>query len=596
VGWDAELGRCRLRRNNVEAASVDARRSIAAGSSRVSYRVHATPTRTELTGTRFAATGILVVWSCALAFAACARNVNPDARTADGAAPDATATGDVTDIGVESTASDVSSTDTQRDDVSDALADDMSNIVAPDVAADATMADALDAADVAIPPATYTVCGAADLACHPFDNRGCRAGETCHFVVEQSPRTSARVRAACMPSAPSSSSGGSRCTGAQDCPLGFDCGFDSPAGPQCVPMCCLGDPIDGEARCAAAPRLPCEPIRDHCFVSLTLPPRPFGSRPAHCTRLGLRGVGYFECDPFGPRPCPSGQSCQPNDVTASAWHCSSAALFSREGLDCSMGVACGSEEVCALGLGGPVCRRRCDPTALLPAPDPMSGACEWTRARYCPEGRTCVHFVGAVPQYGRCESVVAPDASLTIDAAILDADSRDAMDADLDAAAGGDAAAAVDAGPSGVVGPCAPSDGGPGHPQNSEAAERLLQIAASARDAFRAYWRDGGTGLPFASAPLTPASIPPGVCVTDPAGTWSSPTWRALGFAFGPGERHAYSYEIYVADFGGRAAFSARALGNLDGDGDASTFEVVGIENGSGDVTIFPPWRVQIYE
>lgn len=72
-------------------------------------------------------------------------------------------------------------------------------------------------------------------------------------------------------------------------------------------------------------------------------------------------------------------------------------------------------------------------------------------------------------------------------------------------------------------------------------------------------------------APLTPATIPSGQAQLDPPNTWSAPTWNALEFRFDT--PHYFSYQYDSTGEGATAAFTARAHGDLDGDGLASTFE-----------------------
>jgi type IV pilus assembly protein PilA len=69
----------------------------------------------------------------------------------------------------------------------------------------------------------------------------------------------------------------------------------------------------------------------------------------------------------------------------------------------------------------------------------------------------------------------------------------------------------------------------------------------------------------------TPAIIPAGVRSLDAPGTWSADTWQALSFSIS--DPHYYSYEYQSSGTGAAAAFTARALGDLDGDGTLSTFE-----------------------
>jgi len=96
-------------------------------------------------------------------------------------------------------------------------------------------------------------------------------------------------------------------------------------------------------------------------------------------------------------------------------------------------------------------------------------------------------------------------------------------------------------------------------------------------------------------APLTPAEVPRGIPVIDPPDAWQHLTWRALDFGFDPcvrrppqgdpptgprscGTPHAFSFkfdsELDPATQVMR--FTATAHGDLDGDGNVSTFEVRG--------------------
>ena len=73
-----------------------------------------------------------------------------------------------------------------------------------------------------------------------------------------------------------------------------------------------------------------------------------------------------------------------------------------------------------------------------------------------------------------------------------------------------------------------------------------------------------------ASLPLTPppgACCPAGTCPPD-AARWKD--WRLLGFSVD--EPHSFSYELVV----GEAGFTARAIGDLDCDGEYATFELQG--------------------
>ena len=120
-------------------------------------------------------------------------------------------------------------------------------------------------------------------------------------------------------------------------------------------------------------------------------------------------------------------------------------------------------------------------------------------------------------------------------------------------------------------------DGGAYDPDDptAEGQRRVWEIARTA-SATIASQQSSDAGLPYSwSAPRTP-SVPPTSCTTDPAGTWDTPEWRRVSFGFGPGESHRYSYQLDAIGSGNAAQFTARAIGDLDGDGTPSTFEVAG--------------------
>lgn len=84
------------------------------------------------------------------------------------------------------------------------------------------------------------------------------------------------------------------------------------------------------------------------------------------------------------------------------------------------------------------------------------------------------------------------------------------------------------------------------------------------------------------SAPLTPATVPRGKKELDPAGVWDHPTWKALAFRPTPdGVPHAFSFQVDSKP----DDLTARAKGDLDGDGATSTFEIhVARESGAAHV------------
>ncbi len=88
------------------------------------------------------------------------------------------------------------------------------------------------------------------------------------------------------------------------------------------------------------------------------------------------------------------------------------------------------------------------------------------------------------------------------------------------------------------------------------------------------------------SVELTPATVPRGQKVKDPQGTWEHLTWRALDFRMD--HEHAFSFRFDSSFDESRqvARFSARAHGDLDGDGNVSTFEVRGERENNQPATL----------
>lgn len=105
----------------------------------------------------------------------------------------------------------------------------------------------------------------------------------------------------------------------------------------------------------------------------------------------------------------------------------------------------------------------------------------------------------------------------------------------------------------------------------TEAVQGVNAIAAGAM----AYARDKNPAEAFPpSAPLTPAEVPRGDRVTDPPGTWDHLTWNVLGFSMNHAHYFCFAFESNRGPK--RSTFVARAHGDLDGDGERSTFELRG--------------------
>ena len=88
------------------------------------------------------------------------------------------------------------------------------------------------------------------------------------------------------------------------------------------------------------------------------------------------------------------------------------------------------------------------------------------------------------------------------------------------------------------------------------------------------------------TAPLTPSEVPAGTAAVDPEGTWSHATWQALGFSFE--QAHYYSFAFESVHQPQEARFLAFAIGDLDGDGKTSRFELSGVFPKGGQPAIYP--------
>ena len=105
----------------------------------------------------------------------------------------------------------------------------------------------------------------------------------------------------------------------------------------------------------------------------------------------------------------------------------------------------------------------------------------------------------------------------------------------------------------------------------AEPMDRLSYMAS--RAALLAAGRPVESAYP-APAPLTPSSVAKGELALDPPGTWDHPTWRLLDFRME--EPHAFSFAFESENSPEGSRFKAIARGDLDGDGNLSTFVIAG--------------------
>jgi len=105
----------------------------------------------------------------------------------------------------------------------------------------------------------------------------------------------------------------------------------------------------------------------------------------------------------------------------------------------------------------------------------------------------------------------------------------------------------------------------------SEPVEGLQRLAARATSL--AAGRPTELAYP-PSVALTPSRVPAGQPELDRPGTWEQPTWSFLDFRFT--EPHSFAFAFDSQNTPLRSSFEARAHGDLDGDGNLSTFSLGG--------------------
>lgn len=117
----------------------------------------------------------------------------------------------------------------------------------------------------------------------------------------------------------------------------------------------------------------------------------------------------------------------------------------------------------------------------------------------------------------------------------------------------------------------------------TEAVDGLAAISAGA--VAYAHGRELAASFP-PPAPLTPSEVPRGATVTDPPGTWDTPTWQALQFRLD--HPHWYCFRFDVVADPSRIWFDATAHGDLNGDGILSTFRLSGERRQGEEAALIP--------
>ncbi|MCU0691534.1 MAG: hypothetical protein MUF54_09040 [Polyangiaceae bacterium] len=121
----------------------------------------------------------------------------------------------------------------------------------------------------------------------------------------------------------------------------------------------------------------------------------------------------------------------------------------------------------------------------------------------------------------------------------------------------------------------------------TEAVDGLSELGTSAI----VYSQDRELAASFPPpAPLTPSVVPRGVAAEDPAGTWETPTWKALAFRFTHPHRYAFGFDVTPDP--SRISFRAHAHGDLNGDGIVSTFELTGERRVGQSALVLPGMAV----
>ncbi|MFI5301207.1 MAG: hypothetical protein ACHREM_24245, partial [Polyangiales bacterium] len=130
------------------------------------------------------------------------------------------------------------------------------------------------------------------------------------------------------------------------------------------------------------------------------------------------------------------------------------------------------------------------------------------------------------------------------------------------------------------------------HATNVEAVRTLSEITLDYKTAVESTRDKAGKTHMLGSAPPVPSKVPRGVAVKVEDADWMAPTWQAIGFH--PRRMVHYQYAIEAARDGKKATLIAR--GDLDGDGDVSTFSIVVTLNTKGELVVGPLTKVKPLE
>jgi type IV pilus assembly protein PilA len=143
---------------------------------------------------------------------------------------------------------------------------------------------------------------------------------------------------------------------------------------------------------------------------------------------------------------------------------------------------------------------------------------------------------------------------------------------------------------------------------NAKTAEARMSLGRIAKDASSVYNAEKMDGTPMGlgdlraaghqlcpAAQLTPAAVPVGEKYQSDPADWEHEGWQCLRFSMQDPQYFSYNYTVTGTGAVGNA-FSAIAQGDLDGDGDTSTFTLGGLVQRSANNEIILTIAPQITE
>jgi type IV pilus assembly protein PilA len=125
------------------------------------------------------------------------------------------------------------------------------------------------------------------------------------------------------------------------------------------------------------------------------------------------------------------------------------------------------------------------------------------------------------------------------------------------------------------------------HAKTAEATRAIGAIETGARQQYQRETPFTGDSDKFVhtfceTAPLTPATVPAARKLKVPGALWDARGWQCLKFSMNDPQFYAYKHDSNAAE-GTAAIYTASAIGDLDGNGVTSLFELVGHGGSYGD-------------